>query len=72
MKKKLLGKDIAPKCRYCRFGVCAPDGVTVLCAKKGVSDRDGSCKKFRYDPLKREPRPAPEMPSFTADDFSLD
>ena len=72
MKKKLLGENITPKCQYCLFGVPAPDGNAVLCTKTGVSDKDASCKKYRYDPLKRVPRAAPEMLSFTADDFSLD
>jgi len=72
MKKKLIGENVEPKCEYCQFGAAAPDGLTVLCPKTGVSDKDASCKKYRYDPLKRVPRPAPEMLSFTADDFSLD
>ena len=72
MKKKLLGENIEPKCGYCQFGTSVPDGGTVLCTKKGVSEKDACCKKFRYDPLKRVPRQAPEMPVFSASDFSLD
>ena len=72
MKRQLIGKDIEPKCVYCRFGTPAADGDTILCVKKGVLDRDAGCNKFRYDPLKREPRQAPAPQQFSAEDFSLD
>ena len=74
MKKKLLGHHVEPMCRYCQFGTRVAGSDTVLCPKKGVTDKDDSCKKFRYDPLKRKPQPqAPtEMLTFTENDFSLD
>lgn len=72
MKKKLLGSDIEPKCQYCLSGTAVTDSDTVLCPKKGVLDKNDSCRKFIYDPLKRIPQQAAEMLSFSADDFSLD
>ena len=72
MKRKILGAGIPPKCRYCRFGTAAPDGDAVICPKKGVLDKDASCKKFRYDPLKRAPRQAPDMLTFSESDFTLE
>lgn len=72
MKKKLLGANIEPKCQYCRFGTPVAESDTVLCLKKGVLDKDASCKKFRYDALKRKPQPPAEMLTFTESDFSLD
>lgn len=71
MKKKILGENIEPKCEYCQFGNISPESDTVLCLKKGVLNRDDSCKKFRYDPLKRIPRQAPEPLPYSAGDFSL-
>ena len=44
----------------------------VLCTKKGLVSTLYSCRKFLYDPLQRIPRRRPELPSFTAEDFSLD
>ena len=74
MKKKLLGSNIEPKCRYCRFGTRVVESDTVLCPKKGVMDKNEYCKKFRYDALKRKPQTqAPtEVLTFTESDFSLD
>lgn len=73
MKKQLLGGNIEPKCQYCLFGTSVPESDTVLCPKKGVLDKDASCKKFRYDALKRIPKQqTPEMSSFSESDFSLE
>jgi len=71
MAKQLIGKDIEPKCAYCAFGETASDGQTVLCKKMGISEPDGACKKFSYDPLKRSPERRPKLPDFSAEDFSL-
>ena len=72
MKRKVLGRNVDPKCVYCRFGTPAPDGETVLCPKRGVLDGNDSCNKFRYDPLKRVPREAPEILAFSESDFTLE
>ena len=32
------------------------DPDTMLCVKAGVVDASFSCRKFRYDPLKRDPK----------------
>ena len=69
--KKILGDGVEPKCQYCRFGTPVADSDTVLCVKNGVRDGSSSCKKFRYDPLKRIPRRPPELLTFSEDDFSL-
>ena len=47
-----------------------PDGKSVLCIRKGVMPLDARCGKFRYDPLKREPK-LPPKPQFAAADFEL-
>lgn len=71
MSKKILGKGIEPKCAYCEHGKPTPDGANVLCYFCGVPDKDHSCKKFKYDPLKREPLRPAEPGVFSAEDFSL-
>lgn len=50
----LFNKKIEPSCSYCRFGSRMND-TQVACLKKGVVSSGGSCSKFKYDPLKREP-----------------
>ncbi len=72
MKKNLIDcKEVPQVCAICSFGTELPDGSGILCKKTGIRKPDSSCKKFEYDPLKRVPRRAPEMPVFTQEDFSL-
>ncbi|MBR5112027.1 MAG: hypothetical protein IK097_01215 [Clostridia bacterium] len=56
MKKKLLNKNKYPaKCEYCARGRLSPDGKSVLCPKKGLTDLYDSCRAYKYDVLKRVP-----------------
>ena len=52
----LFQKDIEPRCCYCQRGTQL-DEEQILCVKKGVVSPGGSCRAFRYDPLKRVPPP---------------
>lgn len=72
MKKTVFNtENISPACAYCLIGKPAPDGETVLCPKKGVVAKDYSCKKFKYDIMKRVPKKSPKLQSFSQEDFSL-
>ena len=72
MKKTVYNTDnISPTCAYCLVGKPAPDGETVLCPKKGVVAKDYSCRRFKYDIMKRVPKKAPKLQSFSEEDFSL-
>ena len=71
MSKKVLGKNIEPKCEFCLYAVTAADGTSVLCEKKGVRAFNDACKKFEYDPLKRTPNRPAEPMSFSEFDFQL-
>ena len=73
MKKLLNKKEISPSCSYCALGKLAPDGETVLCKKKGVVEKDFSCRKFKYDPCKRVPVKAKAMDfsQYSPEDFKL-
>lgn len=70
MKKELYNKKIDPQCRYCRHGQVSPLGG-ILCEKYGLTTPDFHCKKFAYDPLKREPMPTAVLPQFDPEDFAL-
>ena len=68
----LFRKDIEPQCAYCKRG--SPVSETeVMCLKKGIVAADGSCRSFRYDPLKRVPPPpvAPDFSRLKDEDFTL-
>lgn len=56
----LFSRTLAPSCSYCRFGT-AMGGGEIACIKRGITSEGGYCRKFRYDPLKREPE-RPESP----------
>ncbi|MBQ2676261.1 MAG: hypothetical protein IJN31_08535 [Peptococcaceae bacterium] len=72
MRRKLYGNNINPACGYCAHGVLAEDRVSVLCRKKGIVSCDYKCRRFKYDPLKRIPKIAPELMQFDAEDFALE
>lgn len=54
----LFSRNIAPSCSYCLHGSSIGNGE-VACTKRGIVSVAGYCRRFQYDPLKREP----EMPS---------
>ncbi len=62
---------IAPKCAYCKFGSLSADQTSVLCKKRGVVSPEGSCRKYRYDILKRQPPRRQKPPAFSKTDFEL-
>lgn len=68
----LFTKKIEPRCAYCQRGT-ALDEEQVVCLKKGVVSAGGSCRAFRYDPLKRvPPKPAVlELGKLRDEDFVL-
>lgn len=72
MKKKLVdGSAASPECRNCLFSrPFAQDGF-VLCEKTGIRSVTSLCKKYKYDPLSRVPRRAPDITELSKEDFSL-
>lgn len=72
MKKLFNKKSISASCSYCAHGKLSPNGENVLCLKKGLVDKESACRKYKYDPLKRQPRRPRELEQFDAEDFSLD
>lgn len=68
----LFDKHIEPRCAYCQRATPLYEDQ-MLCVKKGIVARGGSCRRFRYDPLKRTP-PKPLTASFKHlkdEDFTL-
>ncbi len=70
MAKKFDNDSIERVCAFCEHATPLPpdtDGnVNVLCAKKGLVRERGLCRKFIYDPLKREPASPLSIPEFEA------
>ncbi len=55
--------EIEKCCAYCEKATPLVGDEYVLCSKKGVVSLTHSCRRFSYDPLKRIPKRAPEMPT---------
>ena len=68
----LFRRKIERSCSYCQYGTKLEDEV-VLCCKKGIRSIGESCRKFKYDPLKRVPPKAKAMDfsKYKEEDFSL-
>lgn len=68
----LFRKKIEPSCSYCAHG--APiDGGKVICVKKGIVSLWDKCRRFEYDPLRRDPE-TPSKPmtaGLKAEDFEI-
>ena len=69
---KLFDKDISPACKYCATGKAVEDDGVIICYKKGMVSADYSCRHYKYDPIKRQPKRPPPLQEFTADDFKID
>jgi len=50
----LFRRDIEPSCAYCRHGTQF-NFEKVGCLKHGIVPLYDACRKFVYDPLKRQP-----------------
>jgi len=50
--------EIEKYCKFCEEAKTLSDPDTMLCSKYGVVSAGHACRRFRYDPLKREPKRA--------------
>lgn len=57
MKRKNL--DLDRICEKCEFSTAICDDFYVLCKKRGVVPAGHCCRRFVYDPLKRDPGKIP-------------
>lgn len=67
---KIFNKQTEPQCALCEYGVAS--GESVVCRKAGgVMTPYSKCRKFKYDPLKREPKVISVSKDFSKEDFEL-
>jgi len=71
IKSLLFGKNIDPACEYCEWGRPSQDEKMILCRHNGVVAPYFSCRRFKYAPLKRKPKPVPVLPDYNPEDFKL-
>ena len=68
---KLFNKDISPCCKYCAYSSTLAFSSDMICKYKGVTEADGFCRKYKYDPLKREPKTVKIEKNYTKSDFEI-
>lgn len=68
----MFRKNIEPSCMYCRHGR-EIGGGEIACIKTGVVSITFACRRFSYDPFKREPIPPQRLHTekLKAEDFEL-
>ena len=72
MALKLFKGKTEPQCGCCEYAELAPDSNVAVCRKiGGIMQLHSKCKKFRYDPLKREPKKVLFSSDFTKGDFEI-
>ncbi|MCL2014312.1 MAG: hypothetical protein FWG69_04915 [Oscillospiraceae bacterium] len=71
MKYRFFGKDVEPACGVCELSIKTDSGTAIFCKRHGLVSETASCKKFKYDPVKRIPVPSMPLPIYDEEDFSL-
>ncbi|MBQ8641993.1 MAG: hypothetical protein IJ480_07210 [Clostridia bacterium] len=59
--KKRYDAELERYCKYCEHASVLSSPDRMLCRKRGVVDAGGCCRRFVYDPLKRDPAPTPKL-----------
>lgn len=73
MTHSIFKKDIEPQCAFCEHGTTIAN-ESVLCKKAdGIMSPYSKCKKFKYDPLKRQPKVLKTVSGseFSKEDFQI-
>ena len=71
MADKNFNKKLPKKCEYCIYGKGSSYSDEILCLKKGVTNANDSCKKYKYDPLKRVPKRPKLADNYKSEDFEI-
>lgn len=66
-----FGKHIDPQCAYCAHSARQDGKEEVRCQLGRSWPAGGRCRRYRYDPLRRVPRPRPPLPAHEAKEFKL-
>ncbi len=68
MKKQLFGNSISPSCVYCEHS--KTEGNSQFCTVHKTL-KNGKCKKFKYNPIMREPKGMAPLKNYSKEDFAL-
>ncbi len=72
MALKLFKGKIEPQCAFCEFAEIRKGSDVVVCRKAGgVMQLYSKCKKYKYDPLKRQPKAPLFRNDYKKEDFEI-
>lgn len=71
MSNKVFSKELPHHCEYCAHGMASEFSDEILCLKKGITHAFDSCRKYKYDPLKRQPQRQKVDNNYSSEDFSI-
>ena len=71
MSSKPFDKDIKKTCLCCEYGRKSDYADEIFCSKRGITNINDYCRKFKYDPLKRIPDRQLIEKEFIPDDFLI-
>lgn len=69
--EKAFNKSLPKSCEYCVHGSRSSYTKEILCRKRGITELRDSCRHYKYDPLKREPKKVKLADNYSPDDFKL-
>jgi len=70
-KLRFFNKSIDKRCEYCKHSKSYMVEEEILCKYKGVVNYTDSCRKFKYDILKRQPQKVRQGENYSSDDFVI-
>ena len=70
LSNNAFSKELSHACKYC-INARSYNNTEMLCKHRGVVLLNDCCKKYKYDPLKREPQRILQNENWTAEDFEL-
>lgn len=71
MSDKAFNKKLAHRCEYCIHGKRLEGAKEIICKKRGVTDPQDFCRKYKYNPLKRVPEDIKIQANYGPEDFSI-
>lgn len=72
MALKIFKSKEEPQCAFCEHGNPTANGEAIICRKVGgVMQPYSKCRKYKYDPFKREPKVISFSGDFSKEDFEI-
>lgn len=72
MALKLFKSNVEAQCAHCEYAQITPGSNVAVCKKiGGIMQLHSKCKKYKYDPLKREPKTISFSGDFSKEDFEI-